>query len=80
MGKILIGLLMGVALCGCSSSLTSPLLDMAGSVSVPILNGPRKMPVVFPAAADSEENYMAEAYGPAWKNLEADYPEYEFNK
>lgn len=65
---------------GCSGGVNSSLLDMNMNVSLPFLGKGDRQAVVFPyqrAAADGDS--MVQANGSEWRNIEGDYPEYQFN-
>ena len=79
------GLVVGAFLllnAGCSASLDSSLLQMDGSISLPPFERAQRQTVVYPAAAATPTTHadaVMDAYGPAWRDLQADYPEYRFN-
>lgn len=66
---------------GCSASLDSSLLRVGGSVSLPPFARSQRQAVVYPAATASkgQGDELTKIYGPAWRDLQAEYPEYRFN-
>lgn len=66
---------------GCSASLDSSLLQIDGSVSLPPFAREQRQAVVYPAEATKSTyaDTLMDAYGPAWRDLQAEYPEYRFN-
>ena len=68
-------------LAGCSASMDSALLQLDGRVSSPLFEGPERQAVVYPATAKNagHGDEVMDAYGPAWQDMQAEYPEYRFN-
>jgi len=65
---------------GCSGGVNSSLLKMNMNVSLPFLGDDDRQAVVFPYRAPVRDGDQAEqAFGPEWRSVESDYPEYRFN-
>lgn len=66
---------------GCSASLDSSLLRVNGSISLPPYNGSERQAVVYPSetARTGQADAVVNAYGPAWTDLQDEYPKFRFN-
>ena len=67
---------------GCAADLRVPLLDREMSISSPFLRSEQRVPVIYPYEQERPEGSgdpLAEAFGPAWRDLHGRYPEYQFN-
>ncbi|MEW6426800.1 MAG: hypothetical protein AB1568_02065 [Thermodesulfobacteriota bacterium] len=70
----------GLLCCGCASSVSSSLIDMEARVSLPWLEPSPVLPVIYPGAGESRPgDDLQTLYGPAWKDVQGQYPEYRFN-
>jgi len=78
MKKILLALVF--LLGGCSAGINSSLLKMNMNASLPFLGEDDRQGVVFPYQTPTEDgDYTVQAFGPEWRSVEGDYPEYRFN-
>lgn len=72
---------LALMLCGCSSTVSTAFIEADGRVSLPWLEPPAALPVVYPGGkAGRQEDDLSAMYGPAWRNLQGEYPEYRFNE
>lgn len=65
---------------GCSAGMNSSLLKMDMHASLPFLGDDDRQAVVFPyQAPGGDGEFAGQAFGPEWRSVEGDYPEYRFN-
>ncbi|MDA8164379.1 MAG: hypothetical protein M0017_05030 [Desulfobacteraceae bacterium] len=65
---------------GCAADLQTPLVHAKMSLSSP--HSEERVPVIYPDEQRQQEGSgdpMVDAYGPAWRDLQGRYPEYQFN-
>jgi len=80
--KKIVAVLLLVGCSGCSAGVHTGLLDVDMRLASPLLTGDnRRVPVFYPAegAERGGGDSMVQAFGPAWRNVEGDYPAYNFN-
>ena len=67
---------------GCTAAFNSRLLNLRATASVPLLQPEPRLPVVYPAPAGASSGQsvtVEELYGPAWQDLQPQYPGLRFN-
>lgn len=67
---------------GCTAAFNSRLLNLRATASVPLLQPEPRLPVVYPAPAGASPGQsvtVEELYGPAWQDLQPQYPGLRFN-
>ncbi len=80
MKKVFLVLVMLLPLGGCAGGVHSSLVDMNMDVSLPFLGDDSRQAVVFPYQSGAAGgDAMVRAYGPEWRSVEGDYPDYRFN-
>ncbi len=76
-------LLYGLALVlagGCTAGVSTPLIGLRGSIDMPFLEKDTRLPVVYPVPAGGHQpESLEERYGPAWKDVQGQYPDLQFN-
>ncbi len=80
--RLFIAGLLLLAAGGCTAALDSPLLNVQASATVPLLQPPPRLQVVYPGPAGARAGEAAtveELYGPAWQDLQPRYPGLRFN-
>lgn len=79
--KRVFGVMLALLLGGCSGGVYTPLVEAEVDLAAPILGLNDDIEVVYPYQErnGSRGNVMVETYGPSWRDLHSEYPEYRFN-
>jgi len=64
---------------GCSGGVYTDFAEVGMRLGYPAGDGPGRVPVLYPGRPAAEEDPMVQAFGSSWKNMEDDYPAYNFN-
>jgi hypothetical protein len=82
------GLLLAILLGGCAAGVSTPRGNLVVSIGSPVAAARKDLPVIYPylypgsipeAGSRAGGEPMVEAFGPVWRGLQAEYPEYRFN-
>jgi hypothetical protein len=84
----MVGLLLTILLAGCVAGVSTPRGNLEMSIGSPVAPERRELPVIYPYLYPGRSpetgirtggEPLAEAFGPVWHGLQAEYPEYRFN-
>lgn len=78
-GRLLVFLVAGFLISGCSGGVYSPLFEGEVSLASPVLGLNDGKTVVLPAQADGRRGPLVRDFGESWESVEGDYSGYNFN-
>ncbi|HCC54821.1 MAG TPA: hypothetical protein DEQ20_07860 [Desulfobulbaceae bacterium] len=78
MQRIIVGLLL-ITCCGCSGGIYNNLVEMEMRLASPVLGVSQRVPVVYFGRGDVLYDPMMKNGGLAWRSMERDYSDYNFN-
>lgn len=73
-----------LSLAGCAADFHSSLFSLHMALTPPHTRAEQEVPVIYPDEEGQQRaaggaDSLAEAYGPAWQDLQPRYPDYRFN-